>query len=349
MFFPFQILSLASRNYPLSMRLFAFLPLFLIALYAQGQASFVEYYTKNNKKTTKVEEAHYSRLIALDENRHVVVKDTYLSSNQGKLLGTYKSLKERVFVGQKIQGYENGNLKSKEYYSQDGKLIDTAFYYYPSGKLKIVFQYPYTVEKKKTQVTDTLILIFKDSLGNTLLKDGNGYAELENPYKNINIRNSVEKGNLENHKRTGEWTGTFLKGKYTFTEYYDKGKLLHGTTIDASGKETSYDASTFLRQPEHPRGMNSFRIEVAESFKYPQEAVNEKVEGAILIKYVVNEKGKITNPRVVKDLGYGTREAAMEAFRQASNKDWIPGMIRGVPVSVEYSLPVRISMNTDWR
>ncbi|NGF55238.1 hypothetical protein G5B35_22350 [Parapusillimonas sp. SGNA-6] len=145
------------------MKLFTILPLLLIALYTQAQVSVTEYYTKDNKKTKKAANAHYSRLIEFDKNKKVTVKDTYLSNNNTKLLGTYKSLKERTFVGEKYEAYENGNMKSKEYYSHDGKRIDTALYYYTDGTLKIAFQYPYTIEKKKTKVTDTLILIFKDS------------------------------------------------------------------------------------------------------------------------------------------------------------------------------------------
>ncbi len=158
------------------MKLFTFLALFLITLYAPAQVSFVEYYTKDNKKTKKIEDAHYSRLMALDENNKVSVKDTYLSTDKTKLLGTYKSLKERTFVGQKLQGYENGQLKSKEHYSYDGKLIDTALYYYPNGKVKLAFEYPYTESNGKTTITDTLILLYRNSLNNILLTDGNGYA-----------------------------------------------------------------------------------------------------------------------------------------------------------------------------
>ena len=326
------------------MKLFTFLALFVISLSTQAQVSLVEYYTKENKKTQKVEEAYYSRSITRNKDKSMSVKDTYLSTDKTKLLGTYKSLKEKTFVREKYESYENGNMKAKEYYSPDGKRIDTALYYYPDGKLKIAFQYPYTIEKKKTKVTDTLILIFKDTLGNTLLTNGKGYAELENPYPGI--KNSIEKGNFENHKRTGKWTGSFLNGKYTFTEHYDNGQLLHGTTVDSTGKETKYDPSTFMKKPEYPDGMTNFRTDLTRLFRYPQESIDAKVDGTIRIRYTVDEEGKITNIKVVEDLGYGTGEAAVEALKLASRKNWIPATIRGIPVKVEYTLPLRIAIKT---
>jgi antitoxin component YwqK of YwqJK toxin-antitoxin module len=188
-------------------------------------------HTKDGKETKDKEQAHYSRELSILENSQVHVIEKYIESNKTKLVGTFPNIQDKKFIGQKLEAFENGKIKTKEFYSKDGVLIDTAYYYYPNGKLKLAFEYPYTVEKETTKVTDTLILVYHDSLGKRHLHNGNGYAE-------IDVRNSgIEKGNYENHKRIGKWTGSFMRDKYSFEETYDNGKLISGITKDSLTKE----------------------------------------------------------------------------------------------------------------
>ena len=61
------------------------------------------------------------------------------------------------------------------------------------------------------------------------------------------------------------------------------------------------------------------------------------IEGRVTVQFIVNEKGEPTNPRVIRGIGGGCDEEALRLVKQARFK---PGMQRGVPVRVQYSLPI---------
>jgi protein TonB len=58
---------------------------------------------------------------------------------------------------------------------------------------------------------------------------------------------------------------------------------------------------------------------------------------------VIEKNGKITDIKVIRDIGFGT---GAEAIRVLSKYEyWLPGKQRGVPVRVMYSLPLTIQSN----
>jgi protein TonB len=75
--------------------------------------------------------------------------------------------------------------------------------------------------------------------------------------------------------------------------------------------------------------------------KYPEIAKKAGVEGTVFLQFVVDENGNVVDPAVVKGIGAGCDEEALKAIRTAQFK---PGMQRGKPVKVKFSLPVRFRL-----
>jgi len=75
--------------------------------------------------------------------------------------------------------------------------------------------------------------------------------------------------------------------------------------------------------------------------KYPEIAKKAGVEGTVFLQFVVDENGNVVDPSVVKGIGAGCDEAALEAIKTAKFK---PGKQRGKPVKVKFSLPVRFRL-----
>ncbi|MDR8392080.1 energy transducer TonB [Aliifodinibius sp. S!AR15-10] len=71
--------------------------------------------------------------------------------------------------------------------------------------------------------------------------------------------------------------------------------------------------------------------------RYPEMARKAGIEGRVIIQFIVNEQGKVEDPRVVRGIGGGCDEEALRAVKEASFK---PGRQRGNPVRVQYSLPI---------
>lgn len=75
--------------------------------------------------------------------------------------------------------------------------------------------------------------------------------------------------------------------------------------------------------------------------KYPEIAKKAGVEGTVFLQFIVDESGNVVDPAVVKGIGAGCDEAALEAIRVAKFK---AGRQRGKPVKVKFSLPVRFRL-----
>ena len=73
------------------------------------------------------------------------------------------------------------------------------------------------------------------------------------------------------------------------------------------------------------------------SITYPEMARKAGIEGRVFLQFIVNERGEVENPRVVRGIGGGCDEEALKAIKKAKFK---PGMQRGRPVRVQYNLPV---------
>ncbi len=85
--------------------------------------------------------------------------------------------------------------------------------------------------------------------------------------------------------------------------------------------------------PELIGGLGALQRKV----KYPEMARRAGIEGRVTVQFIVNEAGQVENPRVIRGIGGGCNEAALDAVKQAK---FTPGMQRGRPVRVQYSLPI---------
>ncbi len=77
--------------------------------------------------------------------------------------------------------------------------------------------------------------------------------------------------------------------------------------------------------------------ELQQKIRYPEMARRAGIEGRVIIQFIVNERGEVENPQVVRGIGGGADEEALRVVSQAKFK---PGMQRGKPVRVQYSLPI---------
>jgi periplasmic protein TonB len=71
--------------------------------------------------------------------------------------------------------------------------------------------------------------------------------------------------------------------------------------------------------------------------KYPEIAKRVGVEGKVFVRAFVDENGNVVNAEIVKGIGAGCDEAALEALLKTK---FIPGKQRGKPIKVQVTLPV---------
>jgi protein TonB len=64
----------------------------------------------------------------------------------------------------------------------------------------------------------------------------------------------------------------------------------------------------------------------------------------ILVSFVVEKDGSMTDIQVKRDPGYGLGKEAIRVLKSLKTK-WVPGMIGTKPVRTSYSLPITVQMD----
>lgn len=82
------------------------------------------------------------------------------------------------------------------------------------------------------------------------------------------------------------------------------------------------------------------------NLKYPPQALKNNLQGEVLIKFIVDKEGNISQAELVSDPGSGMGKAALDVVTGMNdlNRKWTPGYQQGKPVSVWFVLPIRFSL-----
>jgi protein TonB len=92
------------------------------------------------------------------------------------------------------------------------------------------------------------------------------------------------------------------------------------------------------QMPSFPGGDQELRKYIAENVKYPEIAKENGIQGRVFIQFVINQKGKVTNAIIVRGIDPSCDKEALRVIK--SMPDWIPGKQSGVPVRVQFVVPV---------
>ena len=90
--------------------------------------------------------------------------------------------------------------------------------------------------------------------------------------------------------------------------------------------------------PEYPGGNEAMIAFFAKNMKYPADVQKNKVQGRVLVTFVVERDGTITDVQVAKPTFPSLDDEAMRLVKKMPK--WKPGTQRGVPVRVKFTLPV---------
>jgi TonB family protein len=90
--------------------------------------------------------------------------------------------------------------------------------------------------------------------------------------------------------------------------------------------------------PAFPGGQDSLIAFLSRNLKYPEKARQDSTVGMVIVQFVVDEKGDIIVPNIIKSL---SPECDAEVIRVLSKMpSWHPGKIKGKKVKTLFTLPV---------
>ncbi len=95
-------------------------------------------------------------------------------------------------------------------------------------------------------------------------------------------------------------------------------------------------------QPDFPGGDESRMKFLQENIKYPQIANESGIEGRVILTFVVEKNGNITDIKVLKDIGGGCGEEAVRVAKIMPK--WKPGKQRGKAVRVQFNMPIMFQL-----
>jgi protein TonB len=101
-------------------------------------------------------------------------------------------------------------------------------------------------------------------------------------------------------------------------------------------KKVEEEPTYFVAVEEMPEPIGGIKA-IQEKIVYPEIAKRAGVEGKVYILAFVDEAGTVTKAQVLKGIGAGCDEAALNAVTKTKFK---PGKQRGKPVKVQVSIPV---------
>ena len=99
---------------------------------------------------------------------------------------------------------------------------------------------------------------------------------------------------------------------------------------------------TVEQMPEYPGGMQAMIEFLQANMKYPEDAAKQKVEGRVMVQFVVETDGSISDVHVAKQV-FPSLDAEAIRVVQAMPK-WTPGKEKGKVVRVKYNLPIVFRM-----
>jgi antitoxin component YwqK of YwqJK toxin-antitoxin module len=284
-------------------------------------------YLDSTNTETKSKDYAYIRVIKdskLKQESYAVQE--YYRSGVLRMEGTSKTSNGNSHEGEVTYYYKNGTKKSIANYGK-GHAIGKDYQWYENGSKKLEGEY---IEDEKKKTSQHKINQFWDLNGVQKIVDGNGFFENKD-------ENESEKGEIKNGFKEGVWEGLFFKLKYLYKETYTNGKLISGRSWDKNNN--TYIYTEIMVKPVPRNGMMDFYKYIQKNYEIPK-MLPPNTKGKIYVTFVVDKEGKIVEPRILRDLGYGTGQEALRILPYYDG--FSPAEERGQKVRCTFSLPITI-------
>ncbi|MBL4654374.1 MAG: energy transducer TonB [Bacteroidia bacterium] len=105
------------------------------------------------------------------------------------------------------------------------------------------------------------------------------------------------------------------------------------------GKETFIIVE---EMPEFPGGVQALYKFLYKNIKYPLLAKAKNITGKVFVKFIITSEGAIDSAHVIKAVHPSIDQAALDVINKMPK--WNPGLQRGKPVNVWFTIPIKFSL-----
>ena len=148
----------------------------------------------------------------------------------------------------------------------------------------------------------------------------------------------------------GHDAGVFAGGNMMFLSSEDDASIVHEIAyaepvMDEDEEEAANENYVFVTvetMPQFPGGDIAVLEYIKNNLVYPEAAKENGIQGRVVVSFVVEVDGSISEVTVVRGVDPQLDAEAIRLIKSMPN--WKPGMQRGKPVRVKYQVPVRFQL-----
>jgi len=268
------------------------------------------YYTGAKDSAAIIRIVSGLRIGAVDYTVH-----DYYPNGKIKLTTKAKHADGSGFSGPCAEYFKNGIMKNAETYEND-TLIGSVVAYYPDGK---------TYMSGEFKNGDLVVNECYDTTGGMLALGGEGEFISYNDERT----EITDRGPIVNGLKTGLWS------------HYENGILKSQEKMDHSSQKypTPEVAAQFKKG-----GIEGFAKFISQRLHYTEEAKKNAIKGKVFITFVVEKDGSVSNIKLLRGLGYGLDQSAMEVIKLSSGL-WVPAKLNNEIVTSQYTVPIGFGMD----
>ena len=195
--------------------------------------------------------------------------------------------------------------------------------------LLVIVAFSYTPEEKRIEKVDLQTAIVEEQIVEITRQD----QKLPEPPKKVEVKVIADLLQVVTND-------TKITTEVDFTEFDEDVDVVQ--TVGVVEEEVVEEDQPFLiaeTMPSFQGGdLNTFRAWVQQNVKFPQIALENGIQGRVVLSFVIEKDGRLTNIQVLQT---PDRSLSDEAIRVLSKSPkWSPGKQRNQVVRVKYTLPV---------
>ncbi|WP_346700428.1 TonB family protein [uncultured Alistipes sp.] len=195
--------------------------------------------------------------------------------------------------------------------------------------LLVIVAFEYTPEEKRIEKVDLQTAIVEEQIVEITRQD----QKPPEPPKKVEVKVIADLLQVVTND-------TKITTEVDFTEFDEDVDVVQ--TVGVVEEEVVEEDQPFLiaeTMPSFQGGdLNTFRAWVQQNVKFPQIALENGIQGRVVLSFVIEKDGRLTNIQVLQTPDRSLSEEAVRVLSKSPK--WTPGKQRNQVVRVKYTLPV---------
>ena len=172
----------------------------------------------------------------------------------------------------------------------------------------------------------------------TACGNGKGEPEIQNenrPSTSVTEQKTINKTDSSDNNCNQEKPSANSKTKRNITTT--------GETVDDTTKIYDVVGSSIPQMPMFPGGPAALKQYLADNIKYPKEAEKDSIQGRVIVSFVVEDDGSITEVKVAKSVDPRLDKETVEVVSKMPK--WTPAQSNGENVRIKYNVPINFKLH----